>query len=72
MHNPPDDKAVKVPRPLPVYITYFTADGRDGVVHFGNDLYDRDAALVKAMAAESGQKPEIVQAVATLRKMVAD
>ena len=71
MHNPPDDKAVKVPRPLPVYITYFTADGRDGVVHFGNDLYDRDAALVKAMAAESGQKPEIVQAVATLRKMVA-
>ncbi|HET7456523.1 MAG TPA: L,D-transpeptidase family protein [Gemmatimonadaceae bacterium] len=72
MRNPPDDKSVKVARPIPVYITYFTTFVQNGELHFGNDLYGRDAAMVKAMQAESGQKPEVVQAVEQLRKMVAD
>jgi murein L,D-transpeptidase YcbB/YkuD len=72
MHDPPDNKSVKVPRPLPVYITYFTADVRDGALHFGNDLYDRDAALVAAMKAGDGQRPEVVRAVEALRKELGD
>ena len=46
----PDNKAVKLPKKIPVYITYFTAYMRDGQLYFGNDLYHRDDELVKAMA----------------------
>ena len=67
-----DNQSVKVPRPVPVYITYFTAYTRDDVLHFGNDLYDRDASLVQAMTAGAGQSGETVRAVETLRKLVAD
>jgi len=31
---------------VPVYIVYFTVYERDGGLFFGNDLYDRDDALV--------------------------
>jgi L,D-transpeptidase YcbB len=70
MQSQPNDKHVKIPRPLPVYITYFTTYTQDGELRFGNDLYDRDAAMVKVMQAEAGQKPETVQAVRELREAV--
>ena len=70
MKTKPDDKAVKVPRPIPVYITYFTTYFQDGELRWGNDLYGRDKAMVEAMGAESGQKPELVQAVEALRKLL--
>jgi L,D-transpeptidase YcbB len=72
MHDGPDNRSVKVPRPVPVYITYFTAYTRDGVLHFGNDLYDRDASMAQVMTAGAGQSAETVRAVETLRKLVAD
>jgi murein L,D-transpeptidase YcbB/YkuD len=72
MHDGADNRWVKLPHPVPVYITYFTAYMRDGVLHFGNDLYDRDASLVQAMTAGAGQSGETVRAVDTLRKLVAD
>jgi len=34
MQTPPDNKEVKVPRRLPVYITYFTTYGQDGELRF--------------------------------------
>jgi murein L,D-transpeptidase YcbB/YkuD len=71
METTPDNKEVKVPRRVPVYITYFTAFQRDGRLHFGNDLYDRDADMVRAMRAEVGQRPEVVQAVEALRRLIA-
>jgi murein L,D-transpeptidase YcbB/YkuD len=71
METTPDNKEVKVPRRVPVYITYFTAYQRDGRLHFGNDLYDRDADMVRAMRAEVGQRPEVVQAVEALRRLIA-
>ncbi|MDB4917927.1 MAG: ErfK/YbiS/YcfS/YnhG family protein [Gemmatimonadetes bacterium] len=46
----PDNTSIKLPRKLPVYITYGTAYVRDGQLYFGNDLYHRDDKLVKAAA----------------------
>ncbi|MFL5619163.1 MAG: murein L,D-transpeptidase, partial [Gemmatimonadaceae bacterium] len=45
-----DNRGVKLPQKIPVYITYGTAYVRDGQLYFGNDLYHRDDELVKAMA----------------------
>jgi len=42
---------VSLARKLPVYIVYLTAFTRDSELFFGNDLYARDAALVKRVAA---------------------
>ena len=50
MQSGPDDKTVMLPRKIPVYIVYFTTYMRDGQLFFGNDLYDRDNALVKQLA----------------------
>jgi murein L,D-transpeptidase YcbB/YkuD len=61
---------VKVPRRVPVYITYFTTYLQDGQLRFGNDLYDRDAEMVKAMRADAGQTPASVEAVRALRELV--
>src|SRR5205814_6448769 len=41
-----DNKGVKLPRKIPVYIAYGTAYVRDGQLYFGNDLYHRDDELV--------------------------
>jgi murein L,D-transpeptidase YcbB/YkuD len=70
MQTEPDNKEVKVPRRVPVYITYFTAYLQDGQLRFGNDLYDRDAEMVKAMRADAGQTPASVEAVRALRELV--
>jgi len=72
MQQGQDNQEVKLPRPLPVYITYFTAYLKDGQLYFGNDLYDRDREVVTAMEARAGQSPEAVAAVEQLRKLVAE
>jgi murein L,D-transpeptidase YcbB/YkuD len=42
----------KVAAKIPVYVAYFTAwPNKDGVVEYFDDVYDRDAATLKAMAA---------------------
>ena len=66
-----DNVSTKVPQQIPVYIQYYTVYTDNGQLRFGNDLYDRDAQIVQAMTAEAGQKPETVQAVQTLRQLVA-
>ena len=45
-----DNRGVKLPKKIPVYIAYGTAYARDGQLYFGNDHYHRDDELVKAMA----------------------
>lgn len=43
---------VKVPRPFPVYVAYFTAyPNKDGVVEYFDDVYSRDAYMQKAFDA---------------------
>jgi murein L,D-transpeptidase YcbB/YkuD len=69
MQNPPDNKSVKVPRKVPVYIVYGTAYIRDGQLYFGNDLYDRDDKLVAQVVHGALPSPETVQAVQALRRI---
>jgi murein L,D-transpeptidase YcbB/YkuD len=41
---------VTLSEPLPVHIVYLTHwVNKDGSVHFRNDVYQRDAALAKAL-----------------------
>jgi murein L,D-transpeptidase YcbB/YkuD len=47
-HN---DHRVNLSQKIPVYIVYFTTYVKNNDLYFGNDLYSRDDALVKAVAA---------------------
>ena len=70
--NGPDDHSVKLKAKVPVYIVYFTTFMRDGRLHFGNDLYGRDAQLVEAV--KNGAQPTLsaVNAVRLLRELAED
>ena len=72
MHSGPDNRSVKVPAKIPVYIAYFTAYMRDGQLHYGNDLYSRDGSLVTTMADGAFPTTKAVQAVEALRRITAD
>jgi len=69
MDNPPDNKSVKVPKKIPVYITYFTTYINNGQLYFGNDLYNRDDKLVPIVMAGAMPNKEIVDAVQALRRI---
>ena len=58
-------------RKLPVFILYLTAFTRDGELYFGNDLYGRDDALVKRLAAATMPDARTTAATAALRSLVA-
>jgi murein L,D-transpeptidase YcbB/YkuD len=49
MEGEKNDRHDAVEQKIPVYIVYMTSYVRDGVLHFGNDLYSRDQALVAAV-----------------------
>jgi L,D-transpeptidase YcbB len=57
MHDTTDNQSVPVPRPVPVYIVYLTAYAHDGRLFFGNDVYDRDDPLVKALFGKPSVDP---------------
>jgi len=69
MQNPPDNKAVKVPHKIPVYITYFTTYMNNGQLYFGNDLYNRDDKLVPVVMPGALPSKEVVDAVQALRRI---
>ena len=64
-----DNRAVKLPKKIPVYIAYGTAYVRDGQLFFGNDLYHRDDELVKAMAEGAVVSTRGVQGIEELRRI---
>ncbi len=64
-----DNTPVKLPRKLPVYITYGTAYLRDGALYFGNDLYHRDDKLVKASSAGAIPSSRVVKALEALGRI---
>jgi murein L,D-transpeptidase YcbB/YkuD len=72
MHSDRDDRRVNLDQKVPVYIVYFTTFVRDGRLHFGNDLYNRDAALVERV--RNGARPTMatVEAVKVLRELAED
>ncbi len=69
MEQGPDNSPVKLPRKLPVYITYGTAYIRDGLLYFGNDLYHRDDKLVQAAAQGAMPSGRVVQALEALARI---
>src|SRR6266404_3365431 len=69
MDNPPDNKSVKVPHKIPVYITYFTTYINDGQLYFGNDLYNRDDKLVPIVMSGAMPSKGIVDAIQALRRL---
>jgi murein L,D-transpeptidase YcbB/YkuD len=43
------ERAVKLERPVPVYLVYLTAFVRNGVLNFRDDPYERDAAALRRL-----------------------
>ena len=72
MNSQPDDKSVRLPKKLPVYIAYFTAYQRDGRLHWGNDVYDRDGTLAQTVAPGAVPTAQAVRTIAALQKLVDD
>ncbi len=70
MNTGPDDQKVSLDRKIPVYIVYFTAFARDGKLLFGNDLYDRDAALVRHLAKFTTADSSAQARVEKLKKLI--
>ena len=69
MKNGPDNRAMKLPRKIPVYIVYFTTYINNGQLYFGNDLYHRDDTLVPVAMPGALPGKEIVDAVQALRRL---
>jgi murein L,D-transpeptidase YcbB/YkuD len=69
MNNEPNNKSVRLPSRIPVFIVYFTAfNGEDGL-RFGNDLYSRDNELVEAVRASAMPSEEAINAASALRQI---
>jgi murein L,D-transpeptidase YcbB/YkuD len=60
---------VKLPKKIPVYITYGTAFVQDGQLHFGNDLYHRDDKLVHAASTGALPSPRALEALQALKRI---
>lgn len=69
MKNGPDNRALKLPQKIPVYIVYFTTYLNNGQLYFGNDLYHRDDKLVPVVMPGAWPTKEIVDAVQALRRI---
>jgi murein L,D-transpeptidase YcbB/YkuD len=54
MNGSTDNKNVRLPTKIPVYIVYFTTYVRDGRLYFGDDVYGRDDALTRQIASRDG------------------
>jgi murein L,D-transpeptidase YcbB/YkuD len=69
MNGGGDNKSIKLPKKIPVYITYFTTYVTDGKLFFGNDLYKRDEQLVDQVQAGAILPPDHARAARTLHKI---
>lgn len=59
--NAGENKAMRVPNKLPVYVSYFTAFPRsNGNIGYYSDIYGRDVALKKALKAISTARAKAV------------
>ena len=62
-----DDHRVELPQKIPVFIVYFTTYVKNDQLYFGNDLYHRDDALVKAVAPAATPNAAAANALAGLK-----
>ena len=70
MTSGPGSRRVDLERKVPVYILYLTAYLQGGELHFGNDLYDRDDVLTRAVAEAAAPPPELVAELQALARLV--
>lgn len=70
MKDGEDNQSVKLSRKIPVYIVYATVYQRDGQLYFGNDLYNRDDALVEAVSKSVTPTGDALRQIEALRKLV--
>ena len=61
--NGSDNRTVRLPKKIPVYIVYFTAYMRDGELVFADDLYGRDEALERRIAERGSARTASAAAV---------
>ena len=69
MNEEPNNKSVKLPSSIPVFIVYFTAFSGDDGIRFGNDLYSRDKELVDAMQGAAMPSADATDAALALRQI---
>ena len=69
MERGANDRTVKLPAKIPVYIGYFTTYTRDGQLWFGNDLYGRDSQLAQSVASGALPSANAVLAIKALRQL---
>jgi murein L,D-transpeptidase YcbB/YkuD len=69
MKSGSDNRSVKLPRKIPVYIVYSTTYVENGQLYFGNDLYHRDDKLVPVAMPGAWPSKEIVDAVQALGRI---
>jgi murein L,D-transpeptidase YcbB/YkuD len=51
-----DQQTIRLPRPIPVFVLYWTAaTDADGTLHFHEDVYHRDAAILAVLDAGHSQ-----------------
>lgn len=49
------EKHFAIPEPVPVFVTYLTANAVDGQLAFGTDIYNRDGATLAQVAARNAR-----------------
>jgi len=59
--KPPDGRSVTLDQPLPVYIVYFTAFVRDGILNFRPDPYDRDREAIARLGKLSSSNHRLCE-----------
>jgi len=69
MRTGPDDQRVYLDTKLPVYIVYLTAYAGDGKVQFADDIYLRDAVVMRAVGAGAFPSDEARRAVEALDRV---
>jgi len=69
MHTDPDNQRVNLDTKLPVYIVYLTAYARDGKVQFADDIYHRDAVVMRAIGAAAFPSEDARRAVEALDRV---
>jgi len=69
MDNEPNNKTVKLPEKIPVFIVYFTTYITDDELHFGPDLYARDDKLIAAVSGGATPSEDAIRAATALRQI---
>ena len=69
MQTGPDNQRVNLDAKLPVYIVYFTAYASDGTMRFADDIYRRDAVVMRAINAGAFPTDDARRALAALRRV---